>query len=77
MGERRGKAPQQHNNIFGSIGEGYQQHLDQAVTIRRLDTPNEIARATPIFASGEAKSFTGHSLVVDGERTLRESVFAA
>lgn len=28
-----GKLRQQHDNIFGSIGEGYQRHLDQAVTM--------------------------------------------
>lgn len=71
-----GRLVQNHDYILDSIGEEYRRHNDQVMQIRTLGKRDEVSHLKLFFASDKAKSITGQTVVVDGERSLPQSVFA-
>ena len=48
------------------MGEAGQRALLESIALRRLGTPEDIARAVLFFASDEAGWITGQTISVDG-----------
>lgn len=71
-----GRLGQNNDYILDSIGEDYRRHMDQVMPIGSVGKRDQIPYAM-FLVSDKAKSMTGHSLGVDSERTLPQSVFAA
>jgi 3-oxoacyl-[acyl-carrier protein] reductase len=53
-----------------AMGESGQRELVEAIALRRLGTPEEIARAVAFFASQDASYITGQTISVDGGRWM-------
>ena len=53
-----------------AMGESGQRELVEAIALRRLGTPEEIARAVAFFASPDASYITGQTISVDGGRWM-------
>jgi 3-oxoacyl-[acyl-carrier protein] reductase len=52
------------------MGEAGQRELVEAIALRRLGAPEEIARAVAFFASADASYITGQTISVDGGRWM-------
>ena len=71
-----GPLRQNHDFILDAIGEDYRRQRDQVMKIGRLGKRDEISHVKLFLTSDKAKSITGQTVVVDGERTLPQPAFA-
>src|SRR5262245_10844945 len=55
---------------WDAMGEAGQRELVESIALRRLGTPEEIARVVAFFASADASYVTGQTISVDGGRWM-------
>jgi len=70
-----GRLGRNHAYLLDSIGDASLRHVEQAMPSRRHRTRDELSHMKFFHGSDRAKAITVQT--VDGERALRQSVFAA
>lgn len=60
---------------LAELSEEHVKAMTDAIPMRRLGTPTDVAQAALFLASDEAKFITGQSIIVDGGQILPESHF--
>ena len=69
-----GRLRQKHDYILDAIADDYRRHMDEVRPIRRGRKPDEISHVKLFLPADKAKSISGQTLVVRGERPVPQSL---